>query len=117
MITSYQNFIGIDIGKFKNVVAVNNQKNIIKFDNDAAGWQQLFQEFSNVLPNSLVTLENTRKYELGLAHFLVDKSVAVHRANTRKVKSFVLSHGTLAKSNQSDARALAQYGFERYSTL
>ncbi|WP_265022315.1 IS110 family RNA-guided transposase [Wolbachia endosymbiont (group B) of Ischnura elegans] len=117
MITSYQNFIGIDIGKFKNVVAVHKQKNAVEFDNDTAGWQQLFQDFSNILPNSLVTLENTGKYELGLAHFLVDKDIAVHRANTRKVKSFVLSHGTLAKSDQSDARALAQYGFERYSTL
>ncbi len=117
MIISYRNFIGIDIGKFKNVAAVHNQKNTIKFDNDTAGWQQLFQNFSNILPNSFVTLENTGKYELGLAHFLVDKNVAVHRANTRKVKSFILSHGTLAKSDQSDARALAQYGFERYSTL
>ncbi|WP_419215208.1 IS110 family transposase [Wolbachia endosymbiont of Rhagoletis cingulata] len=117
MITSYQNFIGIDIGKFKNVAAVHNQKNIIKFDNNSAGWQQLFQEFSNILPNAFVTLENTGKYELGLAHFLVGKNVAIHRANTRKVKSFTLSHGTLAKSDQSDAKTLAQYGFERYSTL
>ncbi len=117
MITSYQNFIGIDIGKFKNVAAVHNQKNTIKFDNNSAGWQQLFQEFSNILPNAFVTLENTGKYELGLAHFLVGKNVAIHRANTRKVKSFTLSHGTLAKSDQSDARTLAQYGFERYSTL
>ncbi len=49
MTTSYHNFIGIDIGKFKNVAAVHNQKNTIKFDNNAAGWQQLFQEFSNQL--------------------------------------------------------------------
>ncbi|MFT4314293.1 MAG: IS110 family transposase [Wolbachia pipientis] len=117
MITSYQNFIGIDIGKFKNVVAVYNQKNAVTFNNNTAGWQQLFKEFSNILPDSLVTLENTGKYELGLAHFLVDKNIAVHRANTRKVKSFTLSHGTLAKSDQSDAKAIAQYGFERYSTL
>ncbi len=41
----------------------------------------------------------------------------MHRANTRKVKSFIISHGTLAKTDQSDAKALAQYGFERYSAL
>ncbi len=58
MITSYQNFIGIDIGKFKNVVAVHKQKNAVEFDNDTAGWQQLFQDFSNILPNSLVTLDS-----------------------------------------------------------
>ncbi len=68
-------------------------------------------------PNALVTLENTGKYELGLSHFLTDKNIAVHRANTRKVKSFILSHGTLAKSDRSDARALAQYGFERHRTI
>ncbi|MEY2393453.1 IS110 family transposase, partial [Wolbachia endosymbiont of Tettigetta isshikii] len=87
MVTSYQNFIGIDIGKFKNVVAIHKQKNAVAFDNNASGWQQLFQEFSDILPNSLVTLENTGKYELGLSHFLIDKNIAVHRANTRKVKS------------------------------
>ncbi|OJH31262.1 Transposase [Wolbachia endosymbiont of Armadillidium vulgare] len=63
------------------------------------------------------TLENTGKYELGLSNFLIDKNITVHRANTRKVKSFILSHGTLAKSDKSDARALAQYGFERHRTL
>ena len=109
MVTSYQNFIGIDIGKFKNVVAIYKQKSGVEFNNNASGWQQLFKKFSDILPNSLVTLENTGKYELGLSHFLIDKNIAVHRANTRKVKSFILSHGTLAKSDKSDARALAQY--------
>ncbi len=98
MVTSYQNFIGIDIGKFKNVVAVHKQKSVVEFDNNASGWQQLFKKFSDILSNSFVTLENTGKYELGLSHFLIDKNIAVHRANTRKVKSFILSHGTLAKS-------------------
>ncbi|KLT21582.1 transposase [Wolbachia endosymbiont of Armadillidium vulgare str. wVulC] len=59
MIASYQNFIGIDIGKFKNVVAVHKQKNAVEFDNNTSGWQQLCQKFSDILPNSLVTLELT----------------------------------------------------------
>ncbi len=49
MVTSYQNFIGIDIGKFKNVVAIHKQKNAVEFDNNASGWQQLFQEFSDIV--------------------------------------------------------------------
>ncbi len=52
-----------------------------------------------------------------MSNFLIDKNITVHRANTRKVKSFILSHGTLAKSDKSDARALAQYGFECHRTL
>ncbi len=47
MITSYQNFIGIDIGKFKNVVAVHKQKSAVEFDNDTSDWQQMFQKFSD----------------------------------------------------------------------
>ncbi|MFP3026692.1 MAG: IS110 family transposase, partial [Wolbachia sp.] len=34
MVTSYQNFI--DIGKFKNVVAVHTQKSVVEFDNNAS---------------------------------------------------------------------------------
>ncbi len=52
MVRSYQNFIGIDIGKFKNVVAVHKQKNAVEFDNNTSGWQQLCQKFSDILPNS-----------------------------------------------------------------
>ncbi len=36
MVRSYQNFIGIDIGKFKNVVAVHKQKNAVEFDNNTS---------------------------------------------------------------------------------
>lgn len=39
MVKSYQNFISIDIRKFKNVVAIHKQKNAIEFDNNASGWQ------------------------------------------------------------------------------
>ncbi len=117
MVTSYQNFIGIDIGKFKNVVAVHEQKNSVEFDNNIYGWQQLFQKFSDVLPNSLVTLENTGKYELGLSHFLINKNIAVHRANNRKVKSFILSHGTLAKSRRKGSCSICAIELSLYLYL
>ncbi len=32
MVTSYQNFIGINIGKLEFVTAVNEQKGVTKFD-------------------------------------------------------------------------------------
>lgn len=68
MVTSYQNFIGIDIGKFKNVVAIHKQKNAVEFDNNASGWQQLFKKFSDILPNSLVTLENTGNWFIAFSY-------------------------------------------------
>jgi transposase len=45
------------------------------------------------------------------------KKYVVHRANTRKVKSFICSHGNNAKTDKLDAKALARYGFERYQFL
>lgn len=117
MITSYQNFIGIDIGKLEFVTTVNEQKGVIKFDNSCAGWKQFYQKFSNILPNSMVILEATGGYELGLLYFLIDRNIAVHRANTRQVKNFILSHGTLAKTDNLDAKALARYGSERCRRL
>ncbi len=85
MVTSYQNFIGIDIGKLEFFTAVNEQKGVIKFDNSCVGWKQFYQKFSNILPNSMVILEATGGYELGLLYFLIDRNIAVHRANTRQV--------------------------------
>ncbi len=113
MVTSYQNFIGIDIGKLEFVTVVNEQKGVNKFDNNYAGWKQFYQKFSDILPNSMVILEATVGYELGLLYFRINRNIAVHRANTRQVKNFILSHGTLAKTDNLDAKALAQYGFER----
>ncbi len=97
--------------------AVNEQKGVIKFDNSCVGWKQFYQKFSNILPNSMVILEATGGYELGLLYFLIDRNIAVHRANTRQVKNFILSHGTLAKTDSLDAKALAQYGSERCGSV
>jgi transposase len=42
---------------------------------------------------------------------------AAHRADARKVKSFIRSFGTLGKTDAIDARALAAYGRERHAKL
>jgi transposase len=48
---------------------------------------------------------------------LCSKNIAVHRANTRKVKNFIRSFGNRAKTDNLDAKALALYGYERYEKL
>ena len=55
--------------------------------------------------------------QLSLLYFLINRSITVHRAYTRQVKNFILSHGTLAKTHNLDAKALAQYGSERCGRL
>lgn len=115
--TLYDNFVGIDIGKFSFVVAVYNQKQIKEYDNDAVGIKAFLQDYQKFLSNGLCILEVTGGYEMRLLLTLCDKGYAVHRANTRKVKHFIRSFGNAAKTDKLDSKALALYGYERRERL
>lgn len=65
----------------------------------------------------LVICEATGGYETALLAALTGAGRAVHRADARKVKAFIRSYGTLAKTDPLDARALARYGAERHARL
>jgi len=115
--TLYNNFIGIDIGKFNFVVASYDSKVINEYQNSAAGIKLFLKEYKDKFKYSLCILEATGGYEVKLLNILCTKKFAVHRANTRKVKSFISSHGNNAKTDSLDAKALAKYGFERHKLL
>lgn len=113
----YTNFFGIDIGKFNFVVSLYGAKSTHEYENSAAGIAQFCEEQSHILPNCLCILETTGGYELELLYSLVAQDFKVHRADTRKVKSFIRSFGTSAKTDALDAKALAAYGQERWEKL
>jgi transposase len=115
--TSYNNFIGIDIGKFNFVVASYDGKTTNEYQNSVSGIKLFLKEYKDKFKHSLCILETTGGYEVKLLNTLCMKKFAVHRANTRKVKSFISSHGNNAKTDSLDAKALAKYGFERYKLL
>jgi transposase len=113
----YQNFIGIDIGKETFVAAAHGDKEARSFSNDPTGFELFFKTYEPFLSNALVVLETTGGYELQQIRYLQAKNIAVHRANTRKVKYFIKSLGILGKSDAIDAKALARYGQERHAQL
>lgn len=113
----YQNFIGIDIGKADFFVAIHGTKEVNTFPNSEEGFKKLFDTHQTVLKGSLVVLETTGGYEMPLLRYLQARDVAVHRANTRKVKHFIRSYGQLGKSDTIDAQALSHYGAERHQHL
>lgn len=115
--SSYKNFIGIDIGKSNFVVNLQGSKTTKDYDNTASGIKSFMRDFKKTLPHSLMILETTGGYEMEALLTLCDKGFAVHRANTRKVKSFIRSLGNAAKTDALDAKALALYGFERKDRL
>lgn len=113
----YTNFIGLDIGKFTFVASVYGRKTTKEYENNLSGIKIFLKDHKGLLPQSLCVLETTGGYEMRIALSLCDKGFAVHRANTRKVKNFILSYGNGAKTDALDARALALYGYERDNKL
>jgi len=115
--TLYQNFIGIDIGKFTFVVNCHGQKSTNTFDNTSQGLKAFIRKHKQDLSDSLTVLETTGGYESLALKILLAKGYAVHRANTRKVKNFIRSFGNDFKTDALDAKALALYGKERSDQL
>jgi len=113
----YHSFIGIDIGKEEFFVAVHGRKKVVSFPNNKEGFTQFTTQFEKELHASLTVLETTGGYEMALIRHLQSGGYDVHRANTRKVKSFIRSHGKLGKSDNIDALMLALYGLERHASL
>jgi transposase len=116
--TTYNNFLGIDIGKFNFVVATHGRKETKEFENTPNGINKFFKQFaSELVDNCLCVLETTGGYEMELLLTICKKQIAVHRANTRHVKHFIRSLGNAAKTDALDAKALALYGSERGNKL
>ncbi len=115
--TLYNNFIGIDIGKYNFVVASYGGKDTKEYENNHAGIDIFMNEYKDLLADSLCILEPTGGYEMQLLLTLCEQNFSVHRANTRMVKNFIRSFGNAAKTDNLDAKALAFYGFERGERL
>jgi transposase len=117
MMTLYNHFVGIDIGKFSFVVAVHGQKQTKEYDNDASGIKSFIKDYQKYLSKGLCVLETTGGYEMRLLLTLCEGGYSVHRANTRKVKHFIRSFGNSAKTDPLDGKGLALYGYERSARL
>lgn len=115
--TLYTHFVGVDIGKFSFVVAVQGQKHTKEYNQDASGIKSFINEYKKYLSQGLCILETTGGYEMRLILTLCELGYAVHRANTRKVKHFIRSLGNAAKTDKLDSKALALYGYERNTRL
>lgn len=113
----YNNFIGIDIGKFNFVASVYGEKPTVEYKNSAQGCFKFIEEHKDTLSNSLIIIEATGGYELEFIYTMLALNYKVHRADSRKVKNFIRSFGSMAKTDILDAKALARYGYERKDQL
>jgi transposase len=67
--------------------------------------------------HDLAVCEATGGYEDVLLEVLVTLGIPAHRADAVRVRAFLRSHGTLAKSDPIDACGLALYGDDRFDSL
>jgi transposase len=113
----YQNFVGIDIGKNEFAAALYGEKLVRFYPNESSGFESFLEDFGPAVTNSLVVLESTGGHEIAILNVLSGRGICSHRADTRKVKSFIRSFGQKGKTDKIDALGLAQYGHERQLLL
>jgi transposase len=112
--TTPSRFIGCDVGKASIAVydSQDGRSDILLNQPEA-----LATFVAGLEPGCLVVCEATGGHETALLHAVCQAGHAIHRADARKVKAFIRSHGTLGKTDALDARALSQYGQERHRKL
>lgn len=114
--TSPTRFIGADVGKAEIVfhdARGSARHTIPNKPKDLAA----FAAKAGLDASCLVICEATGGYEDALLAALLAAGCPAHRADARKVKAFIRSYGTLAKTDALDAKALAAYGQERHASL
>lgn len=109
---AYEHYFGIDVGKFNFVVARYGTKSVTEYDNTTTGINKFIHD-TPMLSHALCVVETTGGHELELLYSLSAENIKAHRADAKQVKNFIRSLGGKAKTDALDAKALAQYAYER----
>jgi transposase len=100
--------VGIDIAKYSFDLHLLPEGKTAHYSNDTQGIQQCRQFLLQVRPERIV-LEATGGYELALTLDLQTAALPVIVVNPRRVREYARSQGLLAKTDQIDARILAEF--------
>lgn len=109
MIDHNTRVVGIDVSKEKLDVAGLHPSRVETLAYHNAGLKQLLASLEHLQP-SLVCLEASGGWERKLVEALHQRGFPVAVVNPRQVRDFARAQGQLAKTDQIDARMIAQYG-------
>jgi transposase len=112
--TPFNCFLGCDVSKDTVTIHDSLSGRTLTITNKRAELEAFFSAFGT---GTMAICEATGGYEALLLDVCVKKNFPVHRADTLKVKNFIRSFGTLAKTDNIDAKGLSDYGRERHSCL
>jgi transposase len=97
--------LGIDVGKAALAVYVPATAKSLTVSNTPAGIKAFLKQYQG----AALALEATGGYETALVAAALAAGHTVYRVNARRVRAFMESAGTLAKTDAIDARAIADY--------
>lgn len=101
-------FIGIDVSKSQLDVHAHGREDDWRFHNDAEGIRELIAMLQRLSP-SLIAVEATGGYEMGMVSEVCAASLPVAVVNPTRVRRFADSLGQLAKTDRIDARMIAHF--------
>lgn len=105
-------YLGIDVSKDELVVVREAVAGAKIYRNDETGHRDLIRELTkkDSTPPSMIVLEATGGYERGVVAALGGAGLPVVVVNPRHVRDFARATGRVAKTDQIDARVLADFG-------
>jgi transposase len=108
--TQYQ-FVGVDVAKDKFDVALEVNNNCYQecFSNDIKGYRTFLKWLNKYTSQPWVCMEATGHYSELIADYLFEQKVRVSVVNPLQIKSFARAGLTRNKTDQLDARIIANY--------
>jgi len=107
-----QSALGCDVSARTVTFFSSLTRKTITVANEASALRAALKPYAG-LTDMLAVCEATGGYEDVLIKVLESLAIPTHRADAAKVKAFIRSFGTKAKTDPIDARFLAAYGLER----
>lgn len=104
-----QMFVGIDIAKHSFDVYILPQACHRVFDNNAQGFQALYEWLQSWNAQVHIVCEATGGYENHLAYFLHERGITLDVRNPRQIAQFARALGLLAKTDKLDAKTIALF--------
>lgn len=101
--------VGIDASKKFLDVNVYGETEVVSWENDKLGFEQLGQWLSQ-MSIKIIVVEASGGVENPLVGELAQRELPVAVVNPTRVRSFARAAGQLAKTDQIDARLIAEFG-------
>lgn len=101
-------FVGIDVGKYHVEIALSDEGEVSRFENDDSGIEKILSLLDGK-PVGLVVLEASGGYERQVLASLLGAGIPAVAVNPRQARDFAKALGKLEKTDAVDARMLSRF--------